>query len=63
MFLHQNPRCQILWRVAGHDGNGRLPQDRPVIQRRCNLVHGAAMLGIAGLKRAGMGVQPAVFWQ
>ena len=63
MFLHQNPRRQIIWRVAGHNRNGGLAQNRPVIQRCRDLVHCAAVLGIACLERAGVGVQPFIPWQ
>ncbi len=48
---------QCFGRVALHHGDMRLPQQRAVIQRRRDAVHGAAMFPIPGRQRAGMGVQ------
>ena len=56
MFLHQHPLGQGLCRVARQNRNARLAEDRTIIQSRSDFMHGAAMFGIARLKRAGMGV-------
>ena len=63
MLLHQHPGGQAFRRITRQDRHPRLAQDRPAIKLGCHLMHAAPGLGIAGLKRAGMGMQARIFRQ
>ena len=63
MLLRQNPRGQRIGRVIGQNWHVRLSKDGALIKLCGDLMHGTSGLGLARLKRAGMGVKATIFRQ
>lgn len=63
MFLHKNPFCQSLGRIARQNGHPRLTKNRAGIKFRRYLMHRAARLRIPGIERPLMRMQARIFRQ
>ena len=63
VFQREHPRRQRFSGVFGGDLKAGLPEDRPIIQRRCDLMDSTAVARITCIQRALVRVQAFVFRQ
>lgn len=61
MLAWQQARGQAFRAVGGVDGDSRLRDQRPGIERRDHRVHAGAMFAVAGVERALVRMQSGVF--